>query len=105
MEKSELGLVDKLIYEVYKDRAVNGMNYFKKKIKSDYGIIPSSALYRKIINYQIEKYGKQLNVDLGREYERLFYEKNKKNRKNNVERANRRNSQNKILDRLENENR
>ena len=103
MEKSELGLVDKLIYEAYKDRAVNGMNYFKKKIKSDYGIIPSSDLYRKIINYQIKKYGKQLNVDLGREYERLFYERNVKSRKNNIERAERRNRQIKILDRLENE--
>ena len=103
MEKSELGLVDKLIYEAYKDRAVNGMNYFKKKIKSDYGIIPSSDLYRKIINYQIKKYWKQLNVDLGREYERLFYERNVKSRKNNIERAERRNRQIKILDRLENE--
>lgn len=105
MMKSELVLVDKMIYEFYKDKPVNGMGYFKRKVKSDYGIIPNSDLYREIVNYQVKKYGKQLNVELGREYERLFYEKNPKGRKNAVYRAFNSQKQQKMLERLENEKR
>lgn len=61
MEKQNGELVDNLIYEAYKDKIlVNGVR-FKENIKRDYGFVPSSALYRKIINYQIKKYGNQLD--------------------------------------------
>ena len=105
MIKEELGLVDKMIYGVYKDKPINGMAYFKRKVKSDYGIIPNSDLYREIVNYQVKKYGKQLNVELGRDYERLFYEKTPKGRKNAVYRAENSQRQQKMLERLENEKR
>lgn len=105
MKKEELGLVDKLIYEGYKDKPVNGMGYFKRKIKSDYGIMPSSDLYREIVNYQVKKYGKQLHIDTGRNYERLFFEKTPKGRRNAVCRAENSQRQQKMLERLENEKR
>lgn len=104
MMKSELGLVDKMIFEIYKDKVINSSSYFKKKVKSDYGYIPSSDLYREIINYQVKKYGKQLFIE-NRQWEKLFYEKNRKSRKSNVERVIKRYKDNAILERLENEKR
>ena len=103
MIKSELGLVDKMIYESYKDKVINGMTYFKRRIKSDYGYIPSSDLYREIVNYQVEKYGKQLNVGIDRKFEKLFFEKTPIGRKNAAYRASKNQIATKILERLENE--
>lgn len=61
MEKQNGELVDNLIYEAYKDKILVNGERFKENIKRDYGFVPSSALYRKIINYQIKKYGNQLD--------------------------------------------
>lgn len=80
MNNEELGLVDKLIFEAYKDKALISMEKFRYKIKSNFGTIPSSDLYRKIINYQIKKYGKQLDVSISREYQDYFYKYSRKNR-------------------------
>jgi hypothetical protein len=102
MIKSELGLVDKMIYEIYKDKVVNGSCYFKRKVKSDYGYIPSSDLYRKIINYQVKKYGKQLTTEFVRKYDRLFYKKTPIGRKNAAYRSYKNQRAKKILERLEN---
>lgn len=103
MIDEELGLVDKMIYESYKDKCINGTGYFKRKIKQDYGLIPSSDLYRKIVNYQIKKYGKQLTAELRRDYEKEFYEKNFYLRKCAVYRSHKSQMQRQILERLENE--
>lgn len=44
-------------YEFEKDSAFSGAREFRIKINDKYGFIPSSDLYRRIINYQIKKYG------------------------------------------------
>lgn len=54
-------LVDNLIFEVYKDKIIINASRFREQVQKDYGFIPSSDLYRKIINYQINKYGTQLD--------------------------------------------
>lgn len=84
MNNQDGGLVEKLIFEAYKDKYIYNAKKFKKSIKSDYGFEPSSDLYRNIINYQIKKYGKQLSLDI-RTYEINFkkYGNNKK-RKNQI---------------------
>lgn len=56
-------LVDKreqLIFEAYKEKHLDSSVAFKKEIHKNYGFTPSSLLYAKIINYQIEKYGNSL---------------------------------------------
>ena len=103
MIKEELGLVDHLIYEAYKDKPVCSMRLFKDNIKKNYGTTPSSTLYRQIINYQIKKYGKQLDIDLGREYEKNFNAYSVKKRRNNVILNNERHKTIKKVERLENE--
>lgn len=58
MNKDQKGdLVEKLIFEAYKDKRLGGARAFKGMIKSEYGYDVSSELYIKLCNYQIEKYG------------------------------------------------
>lgn len=51
---------EQLIFEEYKDRYLWSANKFKNEIKTKYGIKVSSDLYKKLINYQINKYGSQI---------------------------------------------
>lgn len=101
MEKEELGLVDHLIYEAYKDKPLCSMAVFKREIRTNYGFLPNSFLYRKIINYQIEKYGKQLEIDLGREYNKNFLKGGVKARRNNVILNNRRHIELRRVEKIE----
>jgi hypothetical protein len=59
------GLVDKreqLIFEAYKNRAVPSSRFFRIRIIREYGFEPSSDLYRTLVNYQVKKYGKKLDM-------------------------------------------
>lgn len=51
---------EQAIYEFEKDKAFSGANEFRTRIKEKYGFVPNSNLYRRIINYQIKKYGEPL---------------------------------------------
>lgn len=65
MIKEQLGLVDsfkeQVIFEKEKDLALGSSELFYRKLKYEYKLknrpIAFSNLYRKIINYQIDKYG------------------------------------------------
>ena len=104
MGKKELGLVDDLIFEAYKDKVLKNSNEFKKTIRLNYGLIPSSDLYRRIINYQVKRYGKQLDISL-RDYVEHFELKSNKQRRNGMNRIEERRQQRKFEERVENEKR
>ena len=52
--------MDEYIFNEFKDTPLNGTHNFVKKVKDKYDMIPDSALYRKIVNYQIREYGMTL---------------------------------------------
>ena len=57
------GLVDfkeNIVFEEYKEKAFKRAKDFRDEVKKHYGFTPSSDLYTKIINYQINKYGDTL---------------------------------------------
>lgn len=54
------GLVDKLIFEAYKNTPLESIEKFKKRVQKDYGVTPNYDLYRKLNNYQIQKYGRTI---------------------------------------------
>lgn len=59
------GLVDKreqMLFEAYKNKIFPSCRFFRKKIIEEYGFEPSGALYRELVNYQINKYGKKLDI-------------------------------------------
>lgn len=85
------GLVDfkeNIVFEEYKDKVLKNANSFKYKVLKKYGFKPSTNLYKKIVNYQIEKYGKSLMyVDATlREYDKDFCEKTPYMRKSTIKR-------------------
>lgn len=58
------GLVDfkeNIIFEEYKGKAFASVNHFKYVVYRKYKHVASSALYRKVVNYQIKTYGTALN--------------------------------------------
>lgn len=86
------GLVDfkeNIVFEEFKDKHMNGINHLKKEVTKRYGFVPSSALYRKIVNYQIEKYGAPLCNTNDIEYIPYLGQKSRKQRrlKNDIKNA------------------
>lgn len=65
-------LVEQLIFEAYKDKYIRSSEAFKQLIKKDYGYEVKSDLYKKIVNYQIKKYGISLSNLGSREYDKYF---------------------------------
>lgn len=55
---------ENIIFENEKNRAFKNNNEFKESINKKYKYTPSSNLYRKIINYQIKKFGKSLDSEV-----------------------------------------
>lgn len=52
---------DNIMFEEYKDKAFASVNHFKYVVYRKYKHVASSALYRKVVNYQIKTYGTTLN--------------------------------------------
>ena len=52
--------IEEFIYHAYKDKAIVSADKFKKTVMKDYKVKPSSEVIRRIINYQIKKYGSTL---------------------------------------------
>ncbi len=69
-----------VVFELEKDVPFEGTREFKWKIYRKYGFIPDGDLYRKIINYQIENYGRTFNGYKGRDFVKNFGSKSKKRR-------------------------
>ena len=49
------------IFEIYKDTYIHGAKKFIKDVKDKYNLDINNELYKRIINYQIKKYGSQLS--------------------------------------------
>lgn len=49
------------IFEIYKDTHINGAKKFVKEVKDKYNLEVNNELYKKIINYQVNKYGGKLS--------------------------------------------
>jgi hypothetical protein len=98
MTKEQMGLVDfkeQLIFEKEKDKGLGSSELFLKKVKHYYKYqITQSAfsnLYRKLVNYQVEKYGHTVygfdnNFGLHTKYEqevmrRRLYQKHRRRTK------------------------
>lgn len=95
---------EQAIYEFEKDNSFSGAREFRFKIKNKYGIIPSSNLYRRITNYQINKYGEPLANSRGQDYvSRFSIKRNAKKRRQENEYMRGRRTSEKIVERLENE--
>lgn len=86
-----------VVLELEKDNAFYSSKHFRNKILEKYGFIPDSDIYKKIVNYQIDKYGETLSPWLGNS--KTFLTTNRRNKQN--ERAVRRYHSRKILERIE----
>lgn len=51
---------EELIFMLYKDKPLK-VNYFKRMVSEKYNLKEYVDLYRRIVNYQIDTYGEQLN--------------------------------------------
>lgn len=56
---------EEYLFTQYKDKAIKNATQFKGEIRKKYGVleVDLTELYRKIVNYQIKKYGKHLIDD------------------------------------------
>ena len=54
--------VEELLFHQYKDQPLTSAKKFKNDITKNFEYVNCSDLYRRIVNYQIEKYGCALNV-------------------------------------------
>lgn len=77
---------ENLIFEAYKNKAFDGSKKFKTEVKNNYGFEPSSDLYRKIVNYQVKKYGHSLSGSKVIEYVPNIGMKDKRARQGNIDR-------------------
>lgn len=77
---------EKIIFALYKDKDIKNVRDFENTIKAKYGFIPSKELSRKIVNYQVEKYGGSINNSRYIEFEKKQMAKNFKKRRREKER-------------------
>lgn len=52
---------DDIVFALFKDKPTNGKDLFKKSVKKYIHEINVNEVYRRIINYQIKKYGYTLD--------------------------------------------
>lgn len=65
-------LVGELIFNAFKDKCLRSSEAFYQLVKRDYGYVATPELYRRIINYQVERYGVSLHNIAQREYQKYF---------------------------------
>lgn len=54
--------IEELIFEMYKNQTLTSAKKFKNDIQKNFKNIDCYDLYRRIVNFQIEKYGCALNT-------------------------------------------
>ena len=59
---------DDIVFALYKDTAIGNKNEFREKIKKYIKDVNVGALFVKITNYQIDKYGKVLRNKIDDSY-------------------------------------
>jgi N-glycosylase/DNA lyase len=73
MNKDQKGdLVEDFIFNAFKDKCLRSSEAFYQLVKRDYNCSVSSGLYRRIVNYQIMRYGESLYNVQQREYQKYF---------------------------------
>ena len=95
---------EKIVFVLYKDKELKSVKKFENTIQKKYGFIPSKELSRKIINYQVKKYGHSLDGGDGIERTKWQRLKNKNRRDREKERDSRRKKEKAYLDKLERKN-
>ena len=82
MNKTEF--LEGVLFNKYKDENLHNSEYFKSLLKKqNIKGINVENLYRKIVNYQIDKYGEQISrghVKMGRDYENINKDFGKKDK-------------------------
>lgn len=82
MDKQEF--LEGVLFNKYKDENLHNSEYFKSLLKKqNIKDVHAENLYRKIVNYQIDKYGEQLSrghVKMGLDYENINKDFKKKDK-------------------------
>lgn len=71
---------EQVVFELEKDTPFQGKREFTFLIYRKYGFKPSTALYRNIVNYQIDNYGRTCNCTKTRDYVYRFSSRNSRRR-------------------------
>lgn len=102
MNKDQKGdLVEKLIFEAYKDKYIKSSKWFKEEILKNYKYTVSTETYKKILNYQIKKYGRTIQDAASTDFINYFNLKKSQARENHKEIMDRRYKAEKALERME----
>lgn len=88
-----------VVLELEKDNLFHSSNEFYRKVEEKYGFKPDSDLYKAILNYQVERYGKQLDPRFSRSKKKL----SSKVRIHHRDRQLMNYQSNRIVERIENE--
>jgi len=88
---------NQVVLELEKDKAWYNAQQFRTVIEKEYGFVPSTEVYLKIVNYQIEKYGTSLQARSGNTPKGM----SRKKRKSNSERSMRAYEERKVIERAE----
>lgn len=88
-----------VVLELEKDKLFHSSNEFYRKVEEKYGFKPDSDLYKAILNYQIETYGKALDPRYSRSKKKL----SSKVRIHHRDRQLMNYQSNRIVERIENE--
>ena len=88
-----------VVLELEKDKLFHSSNEFYRKIEEKYGFKPDSDLYKAILNYQVERYGKQLDP----RFSRSKVKTSAKIRIHHKDRQKINQESNRIVERIENE--
>ena len=67
-------MLEDLLFEMYKDNPTGCSNKFYDRMKKNHKLDDAVSLYRRIINYQVQKYGESLGGNYN-EKSRLWQKK------------------------------
>lgn len=56
-----LKMTEKLLFELYKDTRTLSNNRKRKRIQLQFPQVDMGNLHRRVVNYQVKKYGQSLN--------------------------------------------
>jgi len=77
---------EELLFELFKDTAETGTDIKRADLQKKYKDVNISELHRKIVNYQVEKYGTSLNNEIANRMDykvKMMKIRNAKRRKRN----------------------
>ena len=101
MNKTRSEFKESFIFEKEKDKALVNAKAFKLRCEVNYNYKNVFGIYRKIIDYQIKKYGCTLENDMNREYNKNFHSLTNKIRKNTVIKVSNNQKQERFIERIE----